>query len=186
MEKVALDLIKRFAHIINGTRVLNQRTEVIRTSEIHPIYANFHAPIAKMARLGMDESLDFDACEAFKAKYLPVAFFPGRMENNFPWKAFPIYLVVPWNCAIPALLNCVRGLVLFNRVDGPDKIYGPCFDNEFGQWGAVLFEDEIALKNFPYQEHDRSLEMALGSDWRDIEWLRSLLLQDKIFYEPRK
>lgn len=80
----------------------------------------------------------------------------------------------------------MKGLIVFCRVIGPDRILGPHFDNEYGQWGAVLMKDEIALKNFPYQEHDSSLEMALGHDWRNLEWLRSLLMRNQVLYELKR
>ena len=185
MEKFVLDLIKRFAYILNGTRVLNPRTNVRRISEIHPVYADINTPADCVARLGIEEvNPDFTACESFKKKCQPIAFFPGQMENNFPYCAYPIYLVAPWEFwLMPNALTCMRGLVLFNRVIGPDKIVGPQFDNELGQWGAVLLKNEIALKNFSYQDHDRALEMALGENWRDVNWLRDLLKKEKILYK---
>lgn len=183
MEQFVFDLIKRFAHIFHGTRVLNLRTNVRRISEIHPVYADIDTPADRVVRLGIEEANpDFSICESFKEKCQPIAFFPGQLENNFPYCAYPIYLVVPWNCQVPELLKCICGLILFNCVTGPDKITGLHFDNEYGQWGAVLMKDEIALKNFAYQEHDRNLEMALGPDWHNLSWLCSLLQGKEILY----
>jgi hypothetical protein len=173
-------LIERFEKIIEGKEPLNPRTEVIRISEIHPVYVNIDTPPARFKKV-LQANPDFEACERFKARCRPVAFFPGELENNLPLNAFPIYLVIPWNNAGPLeLLQRMRGLVLFNRVVGPDRIIGPCFDNEYGQWGAVLLRDETALLNFPYMDRDRSLKIALGKNWRDIGWLRSLLMSNEV------
>lgn len=185
---VALSLVARFASIFSSKKEeLNPRTEVIRTSEIHPVYVNIDTPPDRYVRQGLDKNPDFEVCETFKDKCEPVAYFPGELENNFPLNAFPIYLVVPWNgTGINELLKQMRGLVIFNRVIGPDKIEGPCFDNEYGQWGAILLKNEVALINLPYVEHDRSLKIALGQNWRDIEWLRRLLMDDRaIIFKPK-
>lgn len=179
---IALSLVARFAKIFSSKKEeLNPRTDVIRTSEIHPVYVNINTPPSRYIKLGIGESNpDFVACEAFKDKCEPVAYFPGELENNFPLNAFPIYLVVPWNgTGINELVKQMRGLVVFNRFIGPDKIEGPCFDNEYGQWGAMLLKNEVALINLLYVEHDRSLKIALGQNWRNVEWLRRLLMDDR-------
>lgn len=191
MFKLAMDLVGRFAKIFSSEkRELNSRTSVIRTSEIHPVYANIDTPASRIVKIGIEEeNSDYVACEQFKKKSEPVAFFPGELENNFPLNAFPIYLVVPWNggLSINESLKQMSGLVVFNRVAGPDKVNGPCFDNEYGQWGAILLKDETALINLPYQEYDRSLKIALGKNWRDIEWLRRLLRGDRyIIFKEKK
>lgn len=185
MEQFVRDLIQQLAHIFNGTRTLNPLTEVRRISEIHPVYADIHSPM--MARLHITVNPAFDACEKFKAKCEPVAFFPGShidgASYQVTYRAYPIYLVAPWEALdIPDSLQSMRGLILFNRVIGPDRIFGSHFDNEMGQWGVSLIKDEIALKNLPYQEHDRGLIQAMGKNWRDLSWLKSLLEREKVFY----
>ena len=185
MEKFVLKLIKHLAHVFGGTRVVNPLTHVLRISEIHPAYVNIECPLMPQLRLTVNP--DYDACEGFKAKCEPVAFFPGVLENNFPLRAYPIYLVVPWNVlGVENLLGCMRGLILFNRVDGPDRINGPCFDNEMGQWGAALLKHEAALQNLAFTKHDRNLIQALGEKWPDLDWLQALLKGDKILFKIKK
>jgi len=185
MDKIVLDLIKYLAHIFGGTRAVNPLTHVLRISEIHPVYVNIECPRMPQFRIAVNS--DYDACERFKTKCEPVAFFPGVLENNFSLRAYPIYLVVPWNAfSIKKILHCTRGLVLFNRVDGPDRINGPCFDNEMGQWGAILLNNEAALKNLAYADHDKNLFEALGDNWRDLAWLRTLLGGDKVLYKLKQ
>jgi hypothetical protein len=185
MDKFILDMIRRLAHIFGGTRELNPLTHVLRISEIHPVYVNIECP--RMPQLRIADNPDYDACEELKAKCNPAAFFPGVLENNFPLRAYPVYLVVPWNAlGVENLLGCMRGSILFNRVVGPDRVAGPCFDNEMGQWGAVLLKDEIALKNLPYADHDKNLFEALGDNWRDLGWLHALLEGDKVLYKIKK
>lgn len=181
MDKFVVALIDRLAYIFGNTRALNPFTSVLRISSIHPVYANIECPA--MPRLRINTNFSYDACERFKARCESVAFFPGLLENGFPLRTYPIYLVVPWNApGAGNSLDCMRGLVLFNRVVGPDPVHGPQLDNEMGQWGAILMKDETALKNLPYQEHDRSLALALGKNWRDLSWLRSLLQEKHILY----
>lgn len=180
-----LELIGQMAHIFDGVPGQNPRTDIIRISEIHPVYVNIDMPAGRSIRMGIEEAnLDFDACEKFKAKCEPVAFFPGQLENNFPLCAYPIYLVVPWQARdITVGLYCMQGLVLFNRVIGPDRVIGPQFDNELGQWGAVSISDELVLANLPYLEHDRGLKLAIGENWHDLFWLRELLQGKKTLYK---
>jgi hypothetical protein len=181
MDKFVLELIKRLASIFSGMRVSDPYIDVRRISKIHPVYANIHTP--RMARLRHQVNPDYDACEKFKAKCQPVAFFPGMLENNFPLCKYPIYLVVPWGAYdVQNALTCMRGVVLFNRVVGPDPVEGPSFDNEMGQWGAVLLGDETVLRNLPY---DKSMEKAMP-DPHDISWLMHLLKGDKILFKLKQ
>jgi len=173
--EIVMELINALIRVFGGNKLPNPRTRVLRISEIHPLYANFDTPASRSARLGLeDRNLDFELCEEFKGRCNPIAFFPGKVENGFPFRQYPIYLVVPWGVESPSFAH-IRGLILFNRVMGPDRIEGPCFDNEPGQWGAILAKDEIVLRNLPYQTHDKTLRDALGEKWQDISWLKTLL-----------
>lgn len=187
MDKFVLDLIKRLAHIFGGTRPLDPYTSVLRVSGAHPVYVNIGTPAGKLIILNRaDSNLDFAVCQRFKEEYEPVDFFPGRICNDFSCYKYPVYLVVPWNApGVENLLGCMRGLVIFNRVIGPDPVVGPHFDNEMGQWGAILLRDEIALKKLPYQEYDKTIRRALGR-FCEINWLRALLEGDNVLYKIRK
>lgn len=185
MDKCVLDLINLLSSIFAGTKICARGVDIYRPSAIYPVFLNIHNFMFATRR----SNPELLGCEALKAKFEPVAYFPGMpgKEGGPGYNAFPIYLVAPWFAEnIPGELTAIRGLVVFNRVIGPDPILGPHFDNEMGLWGAVLISDESALKNLPYQEHDKTLESALGENWRDLEWLHLLLTQDKIIYKLRK
>lgn len=185
MEKFVLDLIKCLSPIFGGTKTRARGVDISRPNVVYPVFMNIHNFMFATRR----SNPELFACEAMKAKCEPAAYFPGMpgKEGGPGFNAFPIYLVVPWFAEnIPDELIAIRGLVVFNRVIGPDPILGPYFDNGVGLWGAILASDELSLKNLPYQEYDKSLILALGENWRDLSWLSSLLMQSEIIYKLKK